>query len=267
MSDRIPPALIGTLEQLGKSAGSTLFMTMLTAFATLLHRITGQEDIPIGVPVANRAQSVTEGLVGTFVNTLVFRTDLSGAPTFQQALERVRATALEAFDHQDVPFDWLVQALGQRRDTSRAPLVQIMFNVTNAPMHGIVFNGLDWEPILADRGGAQFELSLSVDTTVTRWLSVEYNTDLFDRPTIERLIGRYFTILQAAAATPSTPVAALPLLPAAERSLLRNWNATEAAYPRDRTFVRLFEDQADRIPEAVAVSFEGVVLSYAENNT
>src|SRR6185503_15658319 len=149
-----------------------------------------------------------------------------------QALERMRATALEAFAHQDIPFDWLVQALGQRRDTSRAPLVQIMFNVTNAPMHGIVFNGLDWEATVPDRGGAQFELSLTVDTIVTRRLSVEYNTDLFDRPTIERLIGQYFTILEAAAATPATRIAALPLLPPAERSLLRNWNATEAPYPQ-----------------------------------
>jgi amino acid adenylation domain-containing protein len=262
----IPPALIGKLEQLGRSADSTLFMTMLTAFTTLLHRITGQDDIPIGVPVANRAQSVTEGLVGTFVNTLVFRTNLSGAPTFTQAQERIRATALEAFAHQDVPFDWLVQALGQRSDTSRAPLVQVMFNVTNAPMHGIVFDGLEWEPMVLDRDGAQFELSLSVDTIISRRLSVEYNTDLFDRATIERLIGQYFTILEAAAATPSTRIGALPLLPAAERSLLSNWNATDAPYPQDRIFVHLFEDQAVRTPDAVAVSFEGVVLSYADLN-
>ena len=139
---------------------------------------------------------------------------------FEQVLQRVRATALEAFAHQDIPFDWLVQEFGQRRDTSRAPLVQIMFNVTNAPMHGIVFNGLDLKPMIADRGGAQFELSLAVDPIVTRTLLVEYNTDLFDRPTIERLIGQYFTILEAAAATPATRIAALPLLPAAERSLL-----------------------------------------------
>jgi amino acid adenylation domain-containing protein len=262
----IPPALIPTLEQLGRSAGSTLFMTMLTAFATLLHRITGQEDIPIGVPVASRAQSVTEGLVGTFVNTLVLRTDLSSAPTFQQALQRVRATALEAFAHQDIPFDWLVQALGQRHDTSRSPLVQIMFNMTNVPMHGIVFNGLDWEAIIPDRGGAQFELSLWVDPIVTRQLSVEYNTDLFDRSTIERFIGQYFMILEAAAATPATPLAALPLLPAAERGLLQSWNATEAPYPRDRIFARVFEDQAARTPEAIAVSFDGATLSYAELN-
>ena len=262
----IPPALIGTLEQLGSSAGSTLFMTMLTAFATLLFRITGQEDIPIGVPVANRTQSVTEGLVGTFVNTLVLRTDLSGAPTFQQALHRVRASALEAFAHQDIPFDWLVQALGQRRDTSRAPLVQIMFNVTNAPMHGITFDGLELEPIIPDRGGAQFELSLAVDPIITRKLLVEYNTDLFDRPTIERLIDQYFTILEAAAATPAMPLAALPLLPAAERSLLRDWNSTHALYPRDRIFARVFEDQVARSPDAIAVSFEGVTLSYAELN-
>jgi len=262
----IPPALIGTLEQLGRSAGSTLFMSMLTAFATLVHRTTGQEDIPIGVPVANRSQSATEGLVGTFVNTLVLRTDLSGNPSFGDALQRVRAIALEAFAHQDIPFDWLVQALGQRRDTSRAPLAQIMFNVTNAPMHGIAFDGLDWEPVLVDRGGAQFELSLAVDPIVTRQLSVEYNTDLFDRSTIERFIGQYFTILEAAAATPETRLSALPLLSAAERGLLQSWNATEAPYPRDRIFARVFEDQAERTPEAIAVSFDGATLSYAQLN-
>ena len=262
----IPPELIGTLEQLGRSAGGTLFMTMLTAFAALLHRITGQEDIPIGVPVANRTQSVTEGLVGTFVNTLVLRTDLSGRPTFQETLQRVRATALEAFANQDIPFDWLVQALGQRRDTTRAPLVQIMFNVANAPMHGIALDGLDWEPVILDRGGAQFELSMVVDPTITRQLSIEYNTDLFDRPTIERLIGQYFTLLEAAAAAPATALMALPLLPAAERGLLRAWNATDEPYPRDRIFVSLFEDQAARTPDAVAVSFEGAALSYAKLN-
>ena len=137
----IPPTLMTVLERLGRSTGSTLFMTMLTAFATLLHRITGQEDIPIGVPVANRTQSATEGLVGTFVNTLVLRTDLSGDPTFGQALQRVRATSLEAFANQDIPFDWLVSSLGQRGDPTRAPLVQILFNVVNAPMHGIEFDG------------------------------------------------------------------------------------------------------------------------------
>ena len=262
----IPAALIKTLEQLGRGSGATLFMTMLTAFVTLLHRTTGQEDIPIGVPVANRSQRVIEGLVGTFVNTLVLRIDLSGNPSFGQALQRVRATALEGFSHQDVPFDWLVQALGQRRDTSRAPLAQIMFNVTNAPMHGIALDALDWEPLLPDRGGAQFELSLTVDPIVTRQLFVEYNTDLFDRPTIERLISQYFTILEAATATPATRLAALPLLPAAERSLLQNWNATDAPYPGDRIFACVFEDQAARTPEAIAVSYEGATLSYAELN-
>ena len=263
----IPPALIGTLEQLGRSAGATLFMTMLTAFATLLHRITGQEDIPIGVPVANRSQSVTEGLVGTFVNTLVLRIDLSGNPTFQQALQRVRATALEGFAHQDVPFDWLVQALGQRRDTSRAPLAQIMFNVTNAPMHGIVFDGLDWEPMLPDRGGAQFELSLTVDPTVTRQLFVEYNTDLFDRPTIERLIGQYFTILRGCGCN-AGDASSCPATAAGRRAK----PAAATGTPPTRhirgigSSLRLFEDQAARTPEAVAVSFEGVVLSYAELN-
>ena len=260
----IPVALIDVLEQLGRRAGGTLFMTMLAAFATLLHRITGQEDIAIGVPVANRSQSATEGLVGTFVNTLVLRVDASGSPDFSQFLQRVRATALDAFAHQDIPFDWLVQDLGQRRDTSRAPLAQVLFNVTNAPMHGIEFDGLDWAPMMLDRGGAQFELSVSVDPQVTRTLSVEYNTDLFDRSTIERLVGQYFTILEAAGAAPDTRLGALPLLPAAQLAMLRDWNATSAPFPRDRIFARVFEDQATRTPGAPAVSFAGVTTDYAQ---
>ena len=156
---------------------------------------------------------MTEGLVGTFVNTLVLRTDLSGNPEFGEFLNRVRATALDAFTHQDISFERLVRELGHRRDSIRAPLAQVLFNVTNAPMHGIEFEGLDWEPMFLDRGGAQFELSLAVDSQISRTISIEYNTDLFDRATIERLIGQYFTILEGIVAAPDTRLGALPLLP------------------------------------------------------
>ncbi len=262
----IPAALLGILEQLGRSTGTTLFMTMLAAFATLLHRITGQDDIAIAVPVANRSQSATEGLVGTFVNTLVLRADVSGNPPFRQVLQRVRATALDAFAHQDIPFERLVQDLGPRRDTSRFPLAQVMFNVTNAAMHSIGFDGLHWEAMVLDRGGAQFELSVSVDTQVTRSLIVEYNTDLFDRLTIERIVAQYFTILEAAAVAPATHIGALTLLPAEQLALLHDWNATAAPYPSNATFVQIFEDQAVRTPDALAVSFEGATMSYAQLN-
>jgi nonribosomal peptide synthetase DhbF len=263
---QLSKALLEGLNQLGREVGSTLFMTMLAAFASLLHRLTGQADIPIGVPVANRTRSATESLVGTFVNTLVLRIDLSGNPTFRALLLRVRAIALDAFAHQDFSFDRLVHEIGQRRETDRAPLAQVMFNVTNAPMHGLALDGIIWEPILLDRGGAQFELSLSIDSEVTRSIVLEYNTDLFDRATIERVMGEYLTLLEAAITAPETTLSALPLLPADERALLQRWNATAAPYPEDQIFAQLFEAQAAATPTARAISFEGKITRYRELN-
>jgi amino acid adenylation domain-containing protein len=262
----IPASLLAVIGQLGRASGTTLFTTMLATFATLLHRITGQDDIAIGVPVAGRGQGATEGLVGTFINTLVLRADVSGNPSFREVLRRVRATALDAFAHQDIPFDWLVQDFGARRDTSRPLLTQVLFNVTNAPMHGIAFDELDWEAVVVDRGGAQLELSMIVDPEVTRTLIVEYNTDLFDRATIERLVAQYVTLLEAATAAPETRIGSLALLPASQRAQLRDWNATTAPYPDDRIFVQVFEAQAARTPDAPAVSFEGTTLSYGRLN-
>jgi amino acid adenylation domain-containing protein len=262
----IPDALVGAVEQLSRRAGGTLFMTMLAALAALLHRLSGQQDIAIGVPVANRTQSGTDGLVGVFVNTLALRADLSGDPQFQQLLHRVRAMALDAFAHQDIPFDRLVQELGQRRDANRAPLVQIMFNVVNAPMHGIELDGLDWQPAPLDRGGAQFELTVTIDTYRKSMMTVEYNTALFDRTTIEQLADQYFTLLGAAAAAPETRLSALALLPTEQQAILRTWNATSAAYPTDTIFGRIFEDRAAQCPDAAAVSFEGASLTYAQIN-
>jgi amino acid adenylation domain-containing protein len=261
---QIPATLFEQLTVFSRRAGVTLFMSTFAAFAVLLRRLTGQTDIPIGVPVANRTHSALEGLVGTFVNTLVLRNDLSGDPTFETLLRRVRATALEAFARQDVPFDRLVQEIGQRGDRSRAPLAQVMFNVTNAPMHGIAIQGVDWEPVELDRGGAQFELSFSVDTEISRKINVEYNTDLFERATIERWIAEYFTLLEAVAAGATLPISALPLLPAEESSTLAAWNATRVDYPQHRLFPRLFEEQVQRCPHATAITYEGARCTYAE---
>jgi amino acid adenylation domain-containing protein len=261
----IPPALFEALGHLARATGSTLFMTLFAGFVALLRRISGQTDIPIGVPVANRSHSATEGLVGTFVNTVVLRTDVRGDPQFRELLDRVRATALDAFANQDVSFDRLVQEMGHRGDRSRAPLVQVLFNVANAPMHGIELDGLRWEHVILDRGGAQFELSFAIDTEVTRGLSVEYNTDLFERATIERLVAEYFTLLAAAAAAPHSRISRLPLLPAEQALALRNWNATAAAFPAV-TFPRLFEAAAARFANATAVSFKGSAVGYVALN-
>jgi nonribosomal peptide synthetase DhbF len=262
---KIPEDLFDKVGQLARRGGSTVFMTLFACFATLLHRLSGQSDIPIGVPVANRTHSALEGLVGTFVNTLVFRTDLSGDPSFGELLTRVRAIALDAFANQDVSFDRLVQEVGQRGDLSRAPLVQVLFNVANAPMRGIDLEGVTWEPVSVDRGGAQFELTLTVDTEVTHSLTVEYNTDLFEHPTIERLVGQYFTLLEAAAATPAQRISQLALVPAEQLARLRAWNDTPTQVAA-ATFPQLFAARAAQCANDIAVAFEGATLTYGELN-
>jgi len=263
---KIPPKLFADLTALARNSGSTLFMALFAGFATLLQRISGQTDLPIGVPVANRTHSVIEGLMGTFVNTVVLRADLQGDPQFHELLARVRTTALDAFANQDVSFDRLVQEIGQRGDRSRAPLVQVLFNVTNAPMRDIALAGLTWEPVLLDRGGAQFELGFGVDTELTHTVNVEYNTDLFQPGTIERLVGQYFTILEAVAAAPESRISRLPTLPAEQRAILQAWNATAVSWPA-QPFPRLFEAQAARTPDNVAIAFEGQSLTYTELNS
>ena len=262
----LPVPLIRGLEALSHRAGGTLFMSMFGAFAILLYRITGQTDIPIGVPVANRMQSATEGLIGTFVNTLVLRASLSGNPEFHELLRRMRKTSLDAFAHPDVSFDKLVKELGQRHDNSRAPLIHVLFNLANAPSHGIEFDGLELEPVLIDRGGAQFEISMSVESQITRTISIEYNTDLFDHSTIKRLLGQYLTLLEGIVAAPETPIAALPLLPADQLAVLREWNATVVDRAADEVFSRAFERRVAQCPEATAISFEGSTITYGDLN-
>jgi amino acid adenylation domain-containing protein len=262
----VPASLFADLEQLGRRESATLFMTMFTGFVALLHRLSGQDDISVGVPVANRTHDAVEQVVGTFVNILALRLDLAGNPTFGELLRRVRATALDAFAHQDVPFDKLVQELVQSRDTSRAPLTQVLFNMLNAPMHGIEIDGVTWEPLILDRGGAQFELSVSVDRQITQTVTVEYNSDLFEKTTIERLVERYLHLLARAAAAPDSRLSELDLLPDEERDLvLRMWNATSVEMPA-RPFIAMFEARAAERPDAPAVTFEGAASSYGELN-
>ena len=263
----ITPSLLSRLEQLSRREGCTLFMTMLAAFALQLYRLTGQDDFAIGAPIANRTRSDVENMVGTFVNTLALRIDLSGKPGFRDFLKRVRATALDAYANQDVPFDKLVQDIKQARDNSRAPLAQVMFNMLNAPFHGVSFDGLKWEPVVIDRGGAQFELSVSVDAQLSNTVTFEYNTDLFERATIERFAAQYFQILESITDDPTLTVASVPMLPSDERRLLlHDWNATRTNDVDRPLFVSMFEQQAARHPGAPAISFEDQTISYAALN-
>ncbi len=262
---KVDPALFASLERLARREAATLFMTMLAGFAVVLSRLSGLVDIAIGVPVANRSHDTIEQVVGTFVNLLVLRIDLSGEPTFSELLSRVRNTALDAFAHQDVPFDRLVHELVKMRDTSRAPLTQVMFNIQNAPTHGINLQGLTLEPIALDRGGAQFELSVSVDRQIGETVTVEFNTDLFEKATIERFVERYFNVLKLAVAAPSTRLSEFDMLASDERRLLDAWNATAAEKP-SQPFIAAFEARAFERPNAPAVTFGPQTISYGELN-
>ncbi|WP_027255435.1 non-ribosomal peptide synthetase [Planktothrix agardhii] len=256
------------LTQLTQEQGVTLFMTLLTAFDILLYRYTEQEDILIGTPIANRNRSELEGLIGFFVNTLVLRTDLSGDPSFNELLIRVREMAMDAYTHQDLPFEMLVEVLQPERDLSHAPLFQVDFLLQNEPLSQLELIGLTNRPLLTENATAKFDLTLGMENTNTGLRGVwEYNTDLFERSTIERLAGNFVTLLEAIVANPQQQISQLTLLTEVEsQQLLKDWNATEKDYPFHQCVHHLFEEQAERTPNAVAVVFEGLELTYQQLN-
>ncbi|MDJ0542635.1 MAG: amino acid adenylation domain-containing protein, partial [Microcystis sp. M53603_WE2] len=256
------------LTQLTQEQGVTLFMTLLTAYAVLLYRYTEQEDILIGTPIANRNRSEIEGLIGFFVNTLVLRIDLSGKPNFNQLLGRVREMAMDAYAHQDLPFEMLVEVLQPERDLSHAPLFQVDFLLQNSPPSPLELIDLTATPLTTENDTAKFDLTLAMENTGAGLQGVwEYNTDLFDRSTIERLTGNFITLLEALVVNPQQPIFQLPLLTEVEaKELLKDWNATEKAYPFHQCVHHLFEEQAARTPAAVAVVFEGQELTYQDLN-
>jgi len=263
----VPAELTTALKQLGQSQGASLFMTLLAGFQALLGRYTGQDDIVVGAPVANRNRRELEPLIGFFVNTLALRGDLSGNPSFRTLLARVRDTALAAFEHQDLPFEQLASALLQTRDPSRNPLFQVLFALQNAPSEPLVLPGLTLAPLDIETSIAKFDLTLVLTETETGLEGgFEYNTDLFERATIERMAAHFRNLLESAVAAPDQPIAALPLLSTAERQrLLVDWNDVAVDFPGEG-LATLFERQAAATPDAVAVDFDGVTLSYQALN-
>ncbi|MDQ2696602.1 MAG: amino acid adenylation domain-containing protein, partial [Pseudomonadota bacterium] len=265
---RLPPELTAALKALSQSAGATLFMTLLAAFAVLLSRYSGASDIVIGSPIANRPRRALEPLIGLFANTLALRVDLSGNPPFATLLERVRQTTLDGFAHQDLPLERLLDELQPQRSLSHAPLFQVMLALQNAPLEEMALPGLTLEPVELESASAKFDLTLTLHETPQGLEGVlEYNADLFDPATIRRL-GRHLHVLLAGIVDdPRRPIRRLPLLTDAERqTLLHDWNATRVDYPPDRTVVDLFEAQAQKTPDAVAVEFNGQCLTYAGLN-
>ena len=253
----LPRSLAEELKALSQREGGTLFMTLLAAFKTLLYRYTGQEDILVGSPIANRNRAEIEELIGFFVNTLVLRTELGGNPSFRELLGQVREVTLGAYAHQDLPFEMLVDELQPERNLSHSPLFQVMFVLQNMPMQPLTLPGLTLTPLNTDSGTAKFDLTLfMVETDRGLRGTVEYNTGLFDATTISRMMGHFQTLLKSIVADPEQRICDLPLLPEAEQhQLLVEWNDTEMDYPQDRCIHELFEAQVERTPDAVAVVF------------
>ncbi|MBD2234787.1 non-ribosomal peptide synthetase [Phormidium tenue] len=232
----ISPALSQALETFSQQSGTSLFMTLLAAFQTLLYRYTGQEDIAIGTPIANRHRSEVEGLIGFFVNSLVMRSELSGNPTFRELLEQVRQVALGAYEHQDLPFEKLVEELDPDRDLSRNPLFQVAFALQNAPMQPLDLPALTLEPAPLDSASTRFDLEVHLWEPAhglkSFWRSqdglggfISYSTDLFDRDRIARLVGHFKTLLEGIVANPDARLSDLPLLtPEENQQILHDWS-------------------------------------------
>ena len=253
------------LKTFARREGSTLFIVLTAAFKALLHHWTTQEDISVGTLIANRRLPEIEGLIGFFANTLVLRTGLSGDPEFRELLRRERDTSLDAFAHQDVPFEKLVEELNPPRDMARTPLFQVMLILLNAPGEAMDFPGLKLQSVAIDSRTSKTELTLYF-TDSPRGIDafIEYNTDLFDRSTITRLLGHYTRLLETVIATPEVRLSELPLLTGdARRLALVDWNATRAEVPA-ATLHGWIEERVKQAPESTAVEFEESRLTYAE---
>uniref|UniRef100_UPI003B3A4898 amino acid adenylation domain-containing protein n=1 Tax=Longimicrobium sp. TaxID=2029185 RepID=UPI003B3A4898 len=260
--------LLERLQALGRSEGATLYMVLLGAFQVLLGKYAGSEDVVVGTPIAGRTRREVEDLIGFFVNTLVLRTDLSGDPSFREALRRTREVTLGAYEHQEVPFERLVAELQPERSLTHSPLFQVMFTLQNAEGRGADLPGLEVSGAGAGLASAKFDLSLDLTATPQGLRGgLIYSTDLFDRATINRMLGHLARVLEQVAADADVRLSRLELLGEAERArILEAWNATDTAFPAGACVHELFEAQAARAPDAVAVVWEHETLSYAALN-
>lgn len=261
-------ALFEKLNALAQDQNATVFIVLLAAFKALLHRYSGQDDVIVGTPISRRTEQQTEKLIGFFLNTVVLQTDLSGNPSYLETLQRVRDTALEAYAHQAVPFEKLVEELQPERDVRRTPFFRVMFTYQEPPKPLPTLEGLRAERLNFDLGVAPFDLTLLArGTDHGLLLELEYKTDLFAEPTIQRMLGHFQKLLEGIVQNPQTAISALPLLtPTEERQLVREFNPPETEYPKTQCVHDLFEQQAARTPDAIAVKFGAYRMNYRELN-
>ncbi|WP_404483121.1 non-ribosomal peptide synthase/polyketide synthase [Pseudomonas sp. HT11] len=264
----LTPQLLAGLRSVAKQAGVTLPMVLLAAYQALLHRYSGQEDVRVGVPIANRNRLETEGLIGIFVNTQVLKADVNGQMSVAQLLHQVRQRSLEAQAHQDLPFEQLVEALQPERSMSLSPLFQVLFNhrVTSAGSHLQRLPSLQVEVLSWDEGVAQFDLALDVEESREALrASLSYATDLFAPATIERMAGHWQNLLQAMVDDQQQAIGQLNLLnPDEQQHILHLWDCTGSGFSAARLVHELIADRARETPDAVAVKFDSHTLTYGE---
>lgn len=261
--------LSNQVKKFCQKEGVTLFMTLLTAFTILLYRYSKQEDILVGTPVANRAHTEFEQLIGFFVNTIVLRTKLTGAPSFKALLHQVKETCLEAYSHQDLPFEQVVEALKPERSLGYNPIFQVMFSLQNSIDTEFATSDTTFQLTSdGENKTAKFDLSLDIlNTPEGLHGGFEYSVDLFDAATIQRIAQQFIQTIQAFISTPDISIASYPLLTKPEyEQMIVAWNKTQARFPHDLCIHQLFEAQVERIPDAEAVVYQTERLSYKELN-
>ena len=268
VSIKLDSELSNQLKQLAKDHSVTMYMLMNAVFSILLSRYSGQDDIVVGSPIANRHYPGTENIIGFFVNTLVLRTAIEPKQSFIELLENVKRNALQGYQHQDIPFEYLVSELDIERDPSRHPLFQVMLNVLEGDQNNdLVLCGLKIEPFGELSSVAKFDLTLTVTTGELVELSFEYATDLFEKATITRISSHLQNILVSVVENPSQEVGSIEILSEKEKhQLLVKWNDTAVDYPREKTIHQLFEEQVERSPHNTAIVYEETSLSYQALN-
>ena len=264
----ISRALTEALEKLSRESDATLFMTLLTAYSILLHRFSGQDEIIVGSPIANRNRPDLENMIGVFINPVTLRVDLSGNPGFRELLKRVRNVCLGAYANQDLPFEKLVEELNPQRDLSRTPIFQVVFNMQNSPMPKLGIPGLDISFLDIDRGVSQFDLTLMLTKAEGQWhVTVEYGDDLFKAATIARMFQSYQLLLEDIVVQPDQLVSNLQMISEEERHhLIHDLNQTEFDFPKEKCLHQLFEAQVEKTPDNIAVVHNHESITYSELN-
>ncbi|MBO9205113.1 MULTISPECIES: amino acid adenylation domain-containing protein, partial [Niastella] len=267
VSRRINKQIQDGLINLSRQEGVTLFMTLLAAFKVLLHRYSGQTDICVGSSIAGRHQQQVEGLIGFFVNILAFRSDLNGEPSFRSLLQQVRATVLDAYEHQDVPFEKIVDKLGVERDRSRNPIFQVALVLENAPESGLLSLGeLSLQGMNTGHATSEFEMTLDIrDTAEGLFCNLVYNADLYRQETMDRFLEHFEQLLLGVVTDISTTIGQLPILSQKEKhQLFEEFAGMAADYPRHQTIIELFQAQVQQSPDNVAIVLDDRRLSYQE---